>query len=390
MNRIAAVSSRTAPVATSDARVRRSRAVGVGSAAAVLIALMLIAYATLWAVASLNLRTGVLDWIAARQAEGYRIDYTALDLGGFPLAARVTVLGPVVTAPDGRTLGWSWAGGRAAFEASPFRYDGLTLRLAGDEALSINIDGKLKTYRGGAEELTLRTAGGLMPQSGELTVRGLAMAADEPGDGIMLERLTATGALRKPVSAVPGADSLLAIRIDAAGVKVPQQLQLPLGDTISQVSAGATVNGVLHSFTNPRDALARWRDAGGAVNLARFGVHYGELKMNGAGTFSLDAALQPVGAFTARIEGFQQTIAALSDRGIIDVKVASKARMAMAVLSRREADGSPPSLQLPLTIRDRILSIGPLPLLAVPEIEWPRGPNPNSSERPAFAVMVPG
>lgn len=355
-----------------------------------LAALVLIAYGTLWAVTSLNLRSGVLDWIAARQAEGYRINYTDLNLGGFPLAARVTVLSPVVTAPDGRTLGWSWAGDRAAFEASPFRHDGITLRLAGEEALSINVDGKLKTYRGAADELTLRTAGGASPRSGELTVRGLAMAAEEPGDTIGLERLIATGALQERVPAISGPQSLLAIQINASGLKLPTQLGLPLGDTIGELSADATIQGLLHSFSNLQGELAAWREAGGLVDLARFGIHYGDLKMNGAGTLSLDPALQPVGAFTARIEGFQQTIAALTDRGIIDARVASKARMALAVLSHRAGDGSPPTLQLPLTVRDRALSIGPISLLLIPEIGWPRGPDPRSSQRPAFQAAVPG
>lgn len=393
MNRSVALSSSVAastPTTSDDPPVRRPRRLRVGSALAAVIALVLIAYGTLWVVASLNLRDGVLNWVAAREAEGYRIDYATLNLGGFPLAARVTVLEPVVTAPAGRTLGWSWAGDRAALEVNPFRYNGLTLRLAGEEALSINIGGKLKTYRGGADEVTFRTIGRSSPRSGELTVRGLTMTADQPGDGIVLERLTASGTTREPVSAGSNVIELLAIQVDVGGVTLPQQLQLPLGNRIEQVTVDATIEGLSNDFTRPLDALGRWRDAGGVVDVARLGIHYGELKLSGVGTLSIDDALQPAGAFNARVEGFQQTITALTNRGFIEPKVATRARMATAVLSRRDGDGAPPSLQLPLTVRDRILSVGPLPLLKIPEIEWPRGPSPDQGGWPASADTVPG
>ncbi len=368
---------------------QRRRGLGIGAVLA-LVAAVVVVHGALWTVASLHLRSGVLGWIAARQAEGYRISYTDLDLGGFPLAARVTVLAPVVTAPDGRTLGWSWAGDRASVEASPFRYDGITVRLAGEEALSVNIGGKLKTYRGGAEEMSLQVGGEVAPRFGELTVRRLAMTADEPGDVIRLERLTATGALGTQTPAGHGPDSAFALRMDAIGLRLPQQLDLPLGDTIDELSAEATIHGLLHSFANLREGLEQWRDDGGMVDVAHFGVSYGPLTISGVGTLSLDNAAQPVGAFTARIQGFQQTVSALTDRGIIDARVAGKARMALALLSRRSVDGGPPTLQAPLTMRDRTLSIGPLPLLVVPEIEWPRGPNSHGSVLPAFAATAPG
>lgn len=366
----------------------RRRGFGLGAAAALLVVIAIV-YGSLWMVASLHLRHGVLDWIAARQAEGYRISFADLDLGGFPLAARVTILDPVVTAPDGRTFFWSWAGDRAAIEASPFRFDGITLRLAGEEALSINVGGKLKTYRGGADEITMQTSAGLAPRSGELTVRGLALAADEPGDVIRLERLSASSALSRPTTP-SGPDALLALRIDAFGLLLPQQLDLPLGNTIDEVAIDATVHGLLHPSANLREGLDRWRDGGGVVDFARLDIGYGPLALSGVGTLSLDDAAQPVGAFTARILGFQQTIDVLADRGIIDGRVAGKARMALAILSRKPPGGNTPMLQVPLTLRERTLSIGPLSLLEVPEIEWPRGANSPGGALPAFRPKASG
>jgi hypothetical protein len=378
MNRIAWLHLPGASAPVEEATTQRTRSRRRGSRVrGVLVALVVTAlgaYGTLWAVASLHLRTGVLDWIAARQAEGYRIAYADLGLGGFPFASRVTVLAPVVTAPDGRALGWSWAGDRADVEASPFRPSGITLRLGGEEALSINVDGKLKTYRGGAEELTLRTTSGASTSAGELTVRGLALSAEEAGDVIGLERLTATGAAGAPAVA-PAPTSVFALTIDAVGLRLPQHLNLPLGGSIGHLAADATVHGAVGSVSNLREGLARWRESGGYVDLAQLGFTYGPLTLHGGGTLALDAAAQPVGAFTARIQGFQQTISALNERGIIDDQVAAKAKIALAVLSQRPDDGGPPTLRVPMSLHDRTVSVGPLPLFAIPEIQWPRGPS---------------
>ncbi|MBL8660305.1 MAG: DUF2125 domain-containing protein [Rhodospirillales bacterium] len=378
----------TSAAAGTTKPLSRRRGFGLSAAAAILV-LIAIVYGSLWMVASLHLRNGVLEWVAARQAEGYRISFAGLDLGGFPLAARVTILDPVVTAPDGRTFFWSWAGDRAAIEASPFRFDGITLRLAGEEALSINVGGKLKTYRGGADEITLQTSAGLAPSSGGLTVRGLALTADEPGDAIRLERLSASSALSRQ-TAPSGPEALLAVRIDALGLQLPQQLDLPLGNTLDEVAVDATIRGLMHPFANLRDGLERWRDGGGMVDFARLGFNYGPLTLSSVGTLSLDDAAQPVGTFTARILGFQQTIDALADRGIIDGRVAGKARMALALLSRKPPGANAPMLQVPLTLRERTLSVGPLSLLVVPEIEWPRGPNSQGGALPAFRPKVSG
>ncbi|MGZ8996750.1 MAG: DUF2125 domain-containing protein, partial [Rhodospirillales bacterium] len=101
------------------------------SVAAAILALMLLGYTALWAVTAFQLRAGVLDWIEARQAEGYRVAHSRIALSGFPAVARVTVSAPAIAAPDGRALGWSWAGGQAAIEASPLQRDTVALRLSG-------------------------------------------------------------------------------------------------------------------------------------------------------------------------------------------------------------------------------------------------------------------
>lgn len=358
-----------------------------GGLAAAALALAVLGYIALWAVTAFQLRGGVLDWIEARQAEGYRVTHSSLGIGGFPRLARVTVGAPVIAAPDGRALSWSWAGGQAAIEASPLHPGAVTVRLSGENAVSINVDGKLRTYRGGAEELSLRAHSSAASPSLSLSIRSLAMAAEEPGDLVEVGRLSASAELLDRQGAKPA--PAYGVKIHGADIQLPRQFDLPLGQAIAGVDAEAVVRGLFSPRGDLPDALARWRDTGGAVELSRLSLRYGPLALEGSGTASLDAEMQPVGTFMARIQGYQPTLSALADRGLIDEQAAAKARIALAILSRPGGDGAP-VLSVPLSLHERRLAVGPLPLMVLPLIEWPRGPSPRTGELPPLVGAATG
>lgn len=378
--------NRSAPLDAQDAQAVIDAADGeapssgflqrMASVVAAVLALVLLAYTGWWGLTALQLRAGVLDWMAARQAEGYRVAYSRIGVGGFPTTARVTVKAPTIAAPDGRALSWSWVGQKAVIELDPFRPDTVAVRLLGDDIVSINIDGKLRTYRGLAEELTLSVRGGTGPGAGALTVRNLAMAAEEPGDALEIGDLRATAEAGERPS-VAAADAAYAVAIEATGIRLPRQFDLPLGELVSHLRAQAKVTGAFNPASDLPAALGRWRDSGGTAEVSHLDVRYGPLVVDGSGTAALDADMQPVGTFMVRLEGSQQTLSALTERGLIDEQAAAKARLALALLSR-PGDGGRPSLSVPVSLHDRRLSVGPLPLMVVPLIEWPRGPSPRT------------
>ena len=45
----------------------------------------------------------------------------------------------------------------------------------------------------------------------------------------------------------------------------------------------------------------------------------------------------------------------------------------LTLLSRAPQDGGAPEVQVPLTLRNRMLLMGKTPLLRVPEVVWPHG-----------------
>ena len=144
MNHSPPLDAQDAPAAVepADERARPSGSFQkMASAVVAVVALALLAYTAWWGFSASQLRAGVLDWVAARQSEGYRVAYSRISVGGFPAAARVTMKAPTISAPDGRALSWSWVGREAVIELDPFRPEIVVLRVLGDDIVSINIDG---------------------------------------------------------------------------------------------------------------------------------------------------------------------------------------------------------------------------------------------------------
>ena len=107
------------------------------------------------------------------------------------------------------------------------------------------------------------------------------------------------------------------------------------------------------------------------IEVADVTVRHGPLNVSGGGTIALDAAMQPVTAFTVRAEGYSETVDALRKAGQIKTGDATATKLVLAVLAKRP-NGGPPYIEAPLTVQDRRLRIGPLDLLEIPVVSWSR------------------
>jgi hypothetical protein len=143
-----------------------------------------------------------------------------------------------------------------------------------------------------------------------------------------------------------------------------------LGRKLDRLAGQLTVRGAIDPTDLSPDGLTRWRDAGGTLELADFTLVWGPLQIAGDGTLAVDDALQPVGAFTAQIAGLDRLVSLLEKTGRMRPQQAAIARITLAVLTRAPANGRPPQVRLPVSIQNRQLSVGPIPLLRLPIINW--------------------
>ena len=112
--------------------------------------------------------------------------------------------------------------------------------------------------------------------------------------------------------------------------------------------------------------------AGGAVlplNPRSREAEVAEVLERAACTMALDAELQPIGAFSGAIEGYDELMAALVAAGRLRGSDAGLARMALGFLAKPGAGGRP-QIATSLTIQDGQMLLGPIKLGPAPRISW--------------------
>jgi len=121
---------------------------------------------------------------------------------------------------------------------------------------------------------------------------------------------------------------------------------------------------------SPPEALARWRDDGGTVEIQRLALGWGPLSVTADGTLALDEGLQPQAALSAHVTGYGETVDALLRAGMVKPRAAFIAKLALGAMAKTPANGGPPEIAVPVTIQDGKLYVGPAALLVMPRIDW--------------------
>src|SRR6185295_11532978 len=148
-------------------------------------------------------------------------------------------------------------------------------------------------------------------------------------------------------------------------------LETPLGRDFAKLSGDLKVMGVLDDPTTYA-GLVRWRDAGGAVEFNIADLRYGPLGVSSNGTFAFDEAMQPLIAATAKVSGLFTAIDTLRDRDLIRSRDASMAKVVLGVMQKPGEGGGPSTVSLPFTIQQGWLYAGPVQLMEIAPIRWPR------------------
>ena len=326
------------------------------------------AYTAWWFHAAAEFRDGTLDWIEKRRADGWQLAYAGVSRRGFLLQLGLRFDKPVVGAPRGD---WRWAASAALLSANVFDPQPLRLIVEGDQALELGdapaAGGERHRYSGNADEFIVDLLpGGWLP-NGHLRVRDLAVADNRAGDGFGVARLDLVSR-GDPVAAAGPEVSGYAMELTVDGFRLPRSEAVPLCGEVAHLAVDAKLFGVLEPGPWPA-ALAEWREAGGVIEATRLLLVCGPLTLDGEGTFALDSAGQPIGAMTTRIHGYEAALDRLAADRVIPAQTAATAKIVLRALARSGGEGVP-TLAAPLSVQDRTLSVGPVPLLRLPPLHW--------------------
>ena len=338
----------------------------------VLLLLLLSAgYIAWWLYAASEFRERTLAWIEDRRADGWRMDYTDVTRRGFPLKLGLRFDKPVVAAPD---AAWRWSASRVLLSMPLFDAESVRLAIKGDQAVEFASasapSAKRLRYSGRAEKFAFDLVpGGWMP-NGRLSIRELAMTGEGSGESLALPRLDLVSR-GDPAAATDPSVASYAVELSASEVRLPEYLTLPLCREIAHLALDAQLLGGLDAGPWP-EALAKWRDDGGAVEATRLVLACGGLTIDGEGTFALDRAGQPIGAMTARIRGYEAALDGLTADKVIPAHTAATAKILLRAMARSGSEGVP-TLTAPLSVQDRTVSVGPVALFKLGAVHWLNG-----------------
>lgn len=331
-------------------------------------------YYAYWRYVAQELEAGVDYWAADQRAHGSEVSFVWDGISGFPFAFKARFQQPDVKLQlPGAVLEWS--SGFLAAEMSP--WDLRTVRISSPAQQVVRFQAQRQSGQwrlivaAVAGEIRFADTGAMRGIDAELQLPdatmpdGLALAADQVS-------------LRVALPDTPPVDysqPFATVAADLSKLLLPPNTRLLTSDPVERASVDAVIRGpvavpVDFAAAPPlTDILARWRDAGGDIEVKSFGFAQGPLSVGGEATLALDGNLQPLGAGTVTASGLSEAVEILLRDGLIPADRAMVARATAKALERTGAEGKAEA-KFALSLQNGIVSFGPAPLLQVPPIAW--------------------
>ncbi len=328
--------------------------------------ILLAADTVYWRIAAGRLEQGFAGWVALRQANGWTEHNDATTLGGWPLAATLTV--PAISLSGGSPGlpgGIDWSAKRLVLRIALTRPD--LLEIAPEGRQQIRVSG-IPSVPCTADRLRL-----VVP----LRAARWPSFIQADADNLRADTPAGTATLRSlhlHLDLNPGAragEPGLAASLHVTDADPPPGIVHPLGPSIASLEADAVLSGPLPLGERPAEAAAGWRDGGGSLEIHRLALSWGPLDLTASATLALDDQLQPMGAGNAHIVGYAETLDALAAHSMISRSAATAAKAVLSLLADAQDDGARPEVDVPLTLQYRTLSMRQVPLLRLPELDWP-------------------
>ena len=327
-------------------------------------------YVGLWLWAEHQLDQGYARWASLSRAQGWNVASAPPREGTAPWAATLLIPDLVISGGDAEIPGGlEWRSDRVVIELSLLHPRVLVIRALGAQRLRLSSLPEVP-YRARDFHAEVPLQAGEPPRRLDIRSAKLSLELPEPAAGPLnvaqldLHLQWATDAGRR--------EPALSVAMRAADLLLPGQVKWPLGPHVALVSGDAALNGQM-----PREAdtlaqrAAAWRDAGGQVKAQRFMLTWGALTVSGTGSIGLDGSLQPAGSGMAQVVDPTDALNALVAHGAISRRAAFAINAVLALMQRVPEGGGSPVVELPLTIQDRTLSIGNIPLAKLPMVIWP-------------------
>jgi len=335
---------------------RRSLAI----TAAAIVAGLSVAWTIAWYQIASTIRQRLESWAEARRAEGLTVTQTGLAVEGFPFAWQVRVNEPTITGAG--SADWSWQGQAIEARFTPADYRDVALRFPGDHRLAAGGGTLSGTWRVRAARpdgrILLYPDGRLDRLEFDFGDATLMRLPDEKT--FQVARLQGSASVPRPGVPDPRAETFSLI-VDIDSLSPVEPPVATFGRVVRTVRLDLTARGRLPGGRFG-EALRSWRDEGGTLEVNHLKVRWGPVDADINGTLTLDAQDRPLGAFSGRWRGYNETIDALLVSGHIGPWPAAGTKVALGALARQQADGGR-QIELPITLQDGRVYVVGLPVM---------------------------
>lgn len=298
-------------------------------------------------------------WIDDVRASGHEISYGDVLISGFP--ARISMdIGDLKFRDV--TGAWQVTVPHAHASGIPWQLNNIEGHIGVPVTIFDHRSSDIRNYEVAADQNNFQvTLGG--DRLFKATFTGLTVSGAGLDNPVRAEKFVI--GLRGPTETVA-----VSATLTASDVVLPRSNPSPFGEKIETFETTIDVIGSSLPSGTRAERLDRWRRNGGTVEVRRLSVRHGVLGLDGDGTVALDPNLQPVGAFTAQITGFNPAVDALVDIGLVRAEEGRLAKAALGLFAKTPVGGGPKQIEVPLTVQNQRLSVGPFPLMRVPPVRW--------------------
>jgi hypothetical protein len=322
-----------------------------------------------WRIAVERLRAGYRDWISTSVGQGWEISSEVGSIGGWPWAATVAV-----------PKFFLRHAGSALPENLQVAAEGVTLSISmfRPANLLISMSGPVHLRAANAPDLVLTNEEDWVSVS---LVDGDSRTINLHATGLRVEPAKAAwhatvGLINAQAKVVDEVKTLRSepaayFSVSAEAILLPTLVKLPLGANISSLSLDGVLNGPLPETRDVTGWAEAWRDAGGSLAISHLALGWGPLGLTSSATLALDDQLQPMGSGNGRIVGYAPTLDRLAAAGTLTKSAATAAKAMLSLMAGPGDSDEASVVDVPLTLQYRTLSMRQVPLLRLPELDWP-------------------
>lgn len=339
-------------------------------AVVLLIGVAAAADALLWRFATQRLESGFAAWAAAARAQGWTVRAGTPQAGGWPLAAEVSlpdlsVQGGTDEIPGGLT----WRAARVTLQVALLRPHQVKVGAFGRQHLRLSSLPDIPFVADRMDAVLPLTASGVPPVA---NIAAEHLRAALPIGGVAQDVTVADAALQLTGHPDAGRDQPgVVMQLDARQIGLPSSGHYPLGASIASLQMDAALDGPIPPpGADPVRRAAAWRDGGGQIAIRRLAMVWGPLAATVSATLTLDGALQPTGNINLRTIGEQAALDRLAAGGVMKRRTATVAKAVIGLMPHTVAADGESETDLHLSLEDRTLSLGRIPLLKLPDLTW--------------------